>query len=100
MQDRCDKNFIMDCLRWDWCSSFRTIRYPRMLKTEELRNKRKELIRTFENEQLINGVTISSAIIRKSNLLVPETEEFRAKYFIDKRCALFLPDMQVPVFIY
>jgi radical SAM superfamily enzyme YgiQ (UPF0313 family) len=94
------ENYILDCLRWDWCASSASNRMPKMLKTITARRKRKELLARLQDARLNRGLQdLDEAIVTRSKLLFPETAEFRKKYFAGKQCALFMHGKDDPLFL-
>ncbi len=94
--------YILDCLRWDWCASPSSNRFPKMLKTEHARKKRKKLISSLKEGRIIkqaSGPNINYEYIMRSNFFFPETTEFREKYLGGKNLVLFARGKNEPVFL-
>ncbi len=95
-----DDRFILDCLRWDWCSSSRTNRYPRMLKNDAVREIRKKILARLKSGHSIPGAEfLNEALARGSKIFDAGTDKFRSKYLAGKSCVLFLPDSHEQVFL-
>jgi hypothetical protein len=94
------ETYILDCLRWDWCASAYSNRMPKMLKTENARQKRKELLSRLKDGWKASGgpADIDYAFAMRSNFFFPETAEFREKYLAGKNYTLFPHGKNEPLF--
>ena len=84
-------DYILDCLRWDWCTWYGSNRMPKMLKTDNAHLKRKKLLARFRDGWQNPGLPeLSETLAARSKLFFPETEDFRIKYTNGKLCDCFL----------
>ncbi|MFH0975317.1 MAG: DUF4080 domain-containing protein [Spirochaetota bacterium] len=88
---RIDREYILDCLRWDWCASSASNRMPKMLKTDTERKKRKEFFALIkEKKQALLPEKISEVPAAELYFFYAETADFRNKYLSGKSCAVFI----------
>lgn len=93
---------LMDCLRWDWCSSGRLHHYPAVLKSAQTAEAKRSGYNYFIRQSqggIINagGISFTKDELRHSIFFVPETAEFRERVMSAGR-ALFLPDKRIIFF--
>lgn len=104
----CEKDFphilpeLTDSLKWDWCVSMKSHHYPEILKSELIRNAKREGYRFFIEKSSANiisfdGFTFHKDDLRKSIFFRPCTDAFIDKYMSGGN-ALFLPDKKIIFF--
>lgn len=91
------KQFLTDCLRWDWCSNVMDHRYPKILSTKQTQDTRRKGIRYLEEQKKMGDIkngsrSLTKAAFKQSIFFKPETEEFLKKYCEGAALTVFLPD--------
>ena len=77
-----EREFLLDCLRWDWCSRRGSNRYPALLKSETTRLARKEA------GKILSPKTVKESL-QTGIWFMPETEGFRDEYMEGRSLAWF-----------
>ncbi|MBW6516269.1 MAG: B12-binding domain-containing radical SAM protein [Candidatus Cloacimonetes bacterium] len=78
--------FILDCLRWDLCSSSGLQYYPDFLLTPELSRIQglwKRYLKQYLDDLCLE-YEVEKKQIHRGNLFVPQTEKFQKQYLIHK----------------
>ena len=84
---------MLDCLRWDWCISGRSHRYPPVLIDEHTTAERKKVLAYLNTRPLPEGAPlVEGGTLKKTCIFSPKTPEFRERYLDGRGHCLFLPD--------
>ena len=74
-------NYFLDCLRWDWCVSAKTHKYPVIIKSEFIiKLKKISVLLLNEKMQADENIILNENDIKRTIFFRPETEEFNKRY--------------------
>ena len=97
------RDYFLDTLRWDWCSTARTHLYPEMIRPAEVSFAKKKggaFFRSLAKDGtvLYCGAAFALSDLKKSIFFMPVSDRFRAEQMSGSSYALFLPDKRVVLF--
>ena len=88
--------YFLDCLRWDWCSLFRSHYYPKILQSESLKRTKKDalnILQSSETAHLKIGLNHKSAL-KRVLFFEPEDENYKKKHLPPNSIIAFIPELK------
>lgn len=88
------KEYLFDCLRWDWCKIAKSHFYPEFLRTENTRLAKEtgfKYIKGFSEKGVINfnNQKFRSEELKKAIFFIPDSQDFRKKVLENEEIAVF-----------
>jgi hypothetical protein len=89
------KAFFLDTIRWDWCSSSPSHRYPDIIRPHgaaEIKQAGSAFFRKLAKDECIQygGITFGSRELKSSIFFKAESDVFQQEFMDENRYALFL----------
>ncbi|MFC1671092.1 DUF4080 domain-containing protein, partial [Spirochaetota bacterium] len=97
------RDFLIDCLRWDYCKTTSLNKYPYFLKSPLLKEVKKHGYNFISSQLSEKGTSdedtnVDRAELKKGIFYVACSEQFRINYMDNKNSAVFLPGKSIILF--
>ncbi len=96
-----DIQYLLDCIRWDWCRGSGNRHYPAALRSASTLGGAKKfmgMVHAFMREGGPALPPLSEKEVKRAIVFFPESKKFRAEFLSGRGFAVFVPERPGPIF--